>query len=238
MRFYPASILPAAALVSSCVPNAGTERLWTGTETRHRSHEARAGHLLDIAYESAADLRRNAADETARLRYNKAIADLVVLLSGSGEDGLWNRPVTIAGAGCSYQMNFAGGSQNGTWDTGRFTRLVPASVVSSKYPANRHGNTGIGTAMVGIHAPDPLPPFYPPDGIAAPVTAVVGFEKSKVTLTLLDPVRIHAVENNEPGGEIAADPMAALDWYRKEPAWWNGLMGAIHVSRYMSYTGL
>jgi hypothetical protein len=91
MRYHTFSILLAAALVSSCVPHAGTERLRTRTEARHRSHEARAGHLLDITFDSAAALRRNAADETARLRYNKAVADLVVLLSETGEGGLWNR---------------------------------------------------------------------------------------------------------------------------------------------------
>lgn len=225
-------------MISSCVPHAGTDSLRTGTEARRQSHEARAGQLLDIAFESAAELRRNAADDAARLRYNKAVADLVVLMSGTGEGGLWNRPVTLTGAGRSYQMSFAGGSRYGAWDPGRFTRLVPASAVPSEFPASRHSNAGIGAAMVGIHAPDPLPPFYPPDGIAAPVTAVVGFEAFKATLTLLDPVRIHAIGNHEPGGVIAADPMAALDWYRKEPAWWNGLMGAIHVSKYMSDTGL
>lgn len=205
-------------MISSCVPHAGTDSLRTGTEARRQSHEARAGQLLDIAFESAAELRRNAADDAARLRYNKAVADLVVLMSGTGEGGLWNRPVTLTGAGRSYQMSFAGGSRDGAWDPGRFTRLVPASAVPSEFPASRHSNAGIGAAMVGIHAPDPLPPFYPPDGIAAPVTAVVGFEASKATLTLLDPVRIHAIGNHEPGGVIAADPMAALDWYRKEPA--------------------
>jgi pimeloyl-ACP methyl ester carboxylesterase len=148
------------------------------------------------------------------------------------------KPLTITGAVRSYQLNFAKCNDSGIWDPGQFTRLVPASAISSKYPASRQNNTGIGAAMVGIHAPDPLPPFYPPDGIAAPVTAVVGFEKSKATLTLLDPVRVHAIEDKEPGGEIAADPMAALDWYRQESSRWNGLMGAIHGSRYMGDTGL
>ena len=238
MRFHDVSILLAAVMLSGCATHPGSDAGWTRREAHTLSTEARAGSLLDRAFEASADLRRDAMDDRARVRYNESVAELVVLLGESGGDDFWNRPMTLPGASRSYELHFEKGTASGAWDPGGFTRLIPAAEVRPQYPDLRNDGTGIGAAMVGVHAPNPLPRFYPPQGMAAPVTVVVGFEGNKATLTLLDPVRNPVWKGDTPVGPLTADPFAALDWYRKEPVWWSGLMGAIHVSKYMSQTGL
>jgi pimeloyl-ACP methyl ester carboxylesterase len=225
-----ACVLLAAAWVCNCAPHAGSWHDTARGETRQSSLLARAGELLDIAHDAQADLRRDSDDPAALLRYNAAVSELVLLLRHAPNDRAWNRPLHIQSPNRSYHLTFASASESGIWDSGRFTRLIPAANIRPRNPDARHVHHGIGAAMVGIDHRHPQPRFYKAHGLSAPVTAVVEFHKSEARLALLDPVRIRETD----AGRISADPVAALDWYPYEPAWWNGVMGAIRGSNYQS----
>lgn len=203
--------------------------------SKHSSPEERAAAYLDLAAEAAEVLRSDGADEAAREIYSKSVADLTVLLSETENRRLWNRPLEFAGRRGTYRLNFDKGTSPGTWSPNRFSRFTPAADVPARFPEHRHTRAGLGGTLVGVS--ENLP-FSPPDGIAAPVTALVDFRGADVTLRLLDPVKTQELRINGRTVPVAADFAAPLDFYRQEPAWWNGLMGAVHVSNYMSDTGL
>lgn len=231
-----ASAVLAAALLSSCAPDTESlaHRLKQAGSSR-LSPEERAAAYLDSAAEATEILRAHRTDEEARRIYNKSVADLTVLLSEAGNRRLWNRPLEFAGKRGTYRLNFDKGTSTGAWSPERFTRFTPAAAVPAKFPAHRHTRAGFGGTLVGICA---KLPFSPPDGITAPVTALVEFKGRDATLRLIDPVKVRELRTNGSKVPIAADFMAPLDFYRQEPEWWNGVMGAINVSSYMSDTGL
>lgn len=231
-----ASALLMATLLSSCAPDTGLiSHRPKQADSKRSSPEERVAAYLDSASKAAEILRSDSTDEAARGKYNKSVADLTVLLCEAGNRRLWNRPMECAGRRATYRLDFDKGTGVGAWPPDRFIRFNQAAEVPAKFPEHRHTRAGLGGTLVGIC--ENLP-FSPPDGITAPVTALVEFKGSDATLRLIDPVKVGKLEVNGRNVPIAADFMAPLDFYRQEPAWWNGLMGAVHVSNYMSDTGL
>lgn len=193
---------------------------------------------LDAAREAAGLLDSPDSGEAARVIYNKAAADLTVLLRNSEAGRMWNRPQRHGSGASAYRLRFAGKSRNGLWDPNRFTSFTPAAEVSSKSIERENRQEGVGGALVGIRKTDPLEPFSTKVGITAPVTAVLHFKDRNVTLALVDPTVRTKDRIAGKTRRLDADFSAPLAYYPQESELLEGIMGAIRVSDHMGITGL
>lgn len=240
--------LAAALVITACAP----VRLPPG-EGEHRTavvHLKEAGKKTTSAAERAALYLTSAAEAedlldspasgaAAREIYNKSAADLTVLLRSAEGGSLWNRPLTLRSGDTTWRLRYARGTRDGVWDPSRFTSLIPASEVDMKTLHRRNRQDGIGGALVGVRKMDPVEPFAPRlAGVNAAVTAVLDFKGRDVTLSLVDPADKSRAVISGTTRTLDADFSAPLAHYPKRSEWWNGLMGAVHVSAYMKNTGL
>jgi len=200
--------------------------------------EQRAGLYLHSAAEASSLLGSNTSGATARLIYNQAAADLTVLLRGAEQGRLWNRPLTLTAGTTSYHLRFAQASRDGVWNPNEFTTLVPAVTVPEKSVRRKDRQDGIGGALVGVHQSQPLAPFSPRVGVTAPVTALIDFKGNDATLSLIDPTEKPKARVVGADRLLDADFSAPLAYYPNQSEFWNGLMGALHVTNYMGTTGL
>lgn len=202
------------------------------------SDEQRAVLYLDTAREAAGIFGSGESGEPARVVYNKAAADLAVLLRSTDKGAMWNRPLTLAHGGSSYRVRFSRGGRDGRWDPDWFTSVTPAAEVDLKTIERRNRIDGYGGSLVGVRKTSPLEPFSPWVGVTAPVTAVLDFKGSNVTISLLDPTVITkaAVAGRE--CVLDADFSAPLAYYPQQSEMWVGLMGALRTAGQMGTTGL
>jgi len=200
--------------------------------------EQRAALYLQAAAEAAAQLGSRSSGAAARLVYNQATTGLTVLLCGAERGRLWNRPLTLTSGSISYRLRFAQATCDGVWDPNEFTAVTPAATLLEKSIYRRDRQDGIGSALVGIHKPQPLEPFSPLIGVTASVTAVLDFKGHDATLTLLDPTAKPKTRVAGANRLIDADFSAPLAYYPNPSEYWNGIMGALHVNSYMGTTGL
>ena len=200
--------------------------------------EQRAVLYLTAAKEASGILDSTESGESARVTYNKAAADLTVLLRAADNGRLWNRPLTLISGTTTYRVNFAKGTRDGVWNADHFTSFVPAATVDLKTIERRNRIDGVGGALVGVRKTDPLEPFSPMVGVTAPVTATLDFKGRDVTLSLIDPTE--QTKSRIAGKErtLDADFSAALAYYPQQSELWTGLMGALRVSEHMKTTGL
>jgi pimeloyl-ACP methyl ester carboxylesterase len=246
---FPILIVPlcAALAVIGCAPTAqlpaeGAQRAAAvhlkPAAAQSLTAEQRAVLYLDSAKEASALLDSRSAGESVRVIYNKAAADLTVLLCSAENSRLWNRPLTLSHAGTTYQLRFAKPTRDGVWDPGYFTGMTQAETIPNGDLDRRNLQHGIGGTLVGNHQPNPLPPHVRPCGINAAVTVTLDFKGRDVLLTLLDPsvrktARVAGAER-----PLAADFSAPLAAYPQGSELWNGLMGVLHVEQTMKTLGL
>jgi triacylglycerol esterase/lipase EstA (alpha/beta hydrolase family) len=200
--------------------------------------EARAALYLAAASEAAALLEEPDSAAAARIVYNRAAADLTVLLRSATDGRLWNRPLTLESGGQTWYLRFSGKSRDGSYDPAWFTSFIQAAEVDIDSVENRHRQDGIGGALVGIHKPGVPEPFLPRIGVTTPVTAVLDFKGTAVTLTLLDPTVKTTSRIAGKDRTLDADFSAPLAHYPHESELWNGLMGALRADQRMGTTGL
>ena len=248
MNSKPVRIIFVAALaLTACAPNGlppeeGLHRSAVAhlREARKQtlSAEQRAALYLESAKEASGLLDSRDSGESARVIYNKAAADLTVLLRAEKNGALWNRPLTLNSGGTNYRVRFAKGTRDGVWDPAWFTSFTPAADVDLKTIERRNRVDGIGGALVGVHKTTPLEPFSPLVGVTAPVTAVLDFKGDEVTLSLIDPTEKTKSRLSGHERTLDADFSAALAYYPQQSELWTGLMGALRVSEHMKTTGL
>lgn len=202
------------------------------------SASERAALYLEAAREARALLASPTSGEAARQIYNQAAADLTILLRESDGGRNWNRPKTIAAGGSAYSLRFAGPKRDGVWDPAYFTSFTAAAEVPQKNLHRRNLQSGIGGALVGVRKADPLERFSPLVGVTAPVTATLEFKGRDVTLTLIDPTEKPKFPIAGVTRTLNADFSAPLAYYPQRSEYWNGIMGAIRVDKYMKTTGL
>lgn len=242
------SLLPfcAALLISGCAgigqpaPHAHTKPGEAALkEAAHikRAPEERAALYLKAAQEAAMAPGALASDEHNLRVYNQAAADLTVLLRSSNQGSLWNRPVSLRTGDTQYHLRYAKAT-DGIWDPGFFSDFTQASEVKQKSIKRKNFDQGVGGALVGVRKNSPLEPFSPAVGITAPATAVLDFQGNNVTLTLVDPIEKSKSRIDGVDSKLAADYSAPLAYYPQKSETWEGLMGAIRVSKYMKTTGL
>ncbi len=202
------------------------------------SDEQRAILYLNAAKESSSLLGSAESGVASRVIYNNASADLTVLLRSSRNGSLWNRPLTLSQGGSTYRVRFAEGTQDGVWNADHFTSFVSADGVDLKTIKRRNRIDGIGGALVGIRKTEPLEPFSPLVGVAAPVTVVLDFKGNDVTLSLIDPSEKTTSRVAGKDRTLDADFSAPLAYYPQHSEMLEGLLGAIRVQQHMSITGL
>jgi len=202
------------------------------------SAEQRAVFYLDAAKESAALLASGQSADPSRVIYNKAAADLTLLLSSSANRSLWNRPLNLSHGGSTYRLRFAKGTRDGLWSPDYFSSFVSANGVDLKTIKRRNRIDGIGGALVGIRKTSPLESFSPLVGVTAPVTAVLDFKGNDVTISLIDPTEKSKSRVAGRDRTLDADFSAPLAYYPQQNEIWEGLLGAIRVQQHMSITGL
>lgn len=200
--------------------------------------EQRAALYLDAAREASSLLDSPHSGESARIIYNQAASDLTVLLRSANNGGLWNRPLTFTSGGTTYHLRYAKETRDGMWNPDHFTAFTPAATVDLKTIKRRNRVDGIGGALVGVRKTDPREPFSPPVGISAPVTAVLHFKGSDVTLSLIDTTEQTKTRIANKDRALDADFSAALAYYPQKSELVEGLMGALRVTEYMDITGL
>jgi pimeloyl-ACP methyl ester carboxylesterase len=236
-----------ALVISACAPTSlppeeGLHRAAVASlkraESGKLSAEQRAVLYLDAAREASSLLDSPHSGAPARIIYNKAAADLTVLLRSGNNGSLWNRPLTLTSGNTTYQLRFAKETTDGVWNPNHFTSFTPAATVDLKTIKRRNRLDGIGGALVGVSKTNPLEPFSPLVGVAAPVTATLDFKGRDVMLTLFDPTEQtkSRIASKERG--LDADFSAALAYYPQKSELMEGLMGALRVSEHMKTTGL
>lgn len=193
------------------------------------SDEEKAVKLLssaDEAYRTLADRRAKKVDD-----YNKAAVDLTILLREANGGQMWNRPLTLSNGKTTYKLRFAPGDRSGTWDPAYFTEFEPSSHVLKTAIVGRNRQDGVGGSLVGIRKTRPADPFTPRGGQSAPVTALLDFQGSDVTLSLVDPTELPQRQVAGIRHTMAADFSAPLGWYPEKSSWWNGLKAAVRVTK-------
>lgn len=200
--------------------------------------EQRAALYLQAAREASALLDSPESGAAARLIYNKAAADLTVLLRSADKGSLWNRPLTLSSGGTTYRLRFAKGTRDGHWDPAYFTSFTLAEDVDLKTIERRNRQDGMGGALVGVRKADPLEAFSPRVGITAPVTATLEFKGEETVLSLVDPSVKMKSRVAGKDRALEADFSAPLAYYPQKSELLEGLMGALRVSEYMDITGL
>ena len=200
--------------------------------------EQRAVLYLDSAKEASALLGSHSTDDSARVIYNQAAADLTVLLRTANQGRLWNQPLTLKGAGTTYRLRFAKPTRDGIWDPGYFSGMTRSETIPNGDLDRRNLRTGIGGTLVGNHKPTPLPPHVQICGINAAVTATLEFNGREVLLTLLDPSVRKSARLAGAERPLAADFSAPWAAYPQGSELWHGIMGVLHVERTMNTIGL
>ena len=198
----------------------------------------RAVNYLSSAKESASLLDSGSSGEDARLIYNKAAADLTILLRSADQGALWNRPLTLSSGGTTYRLRFAKGTRDGHWDPAYFTSFTAAEDVDLKTIDRRNRRDGVGGALVGVRKTDPLEAFSPLVGVTAPVTAALEFKGNEAVLTLVDPTLRSKSRVAGKDRALDADFSAPLAYYPQKSELLEGFMGALRVTEYMNITGL
>lgn len=246
MRLLPLASL-VTLLLTGCAP--------LGLKDTHESHadalthlkkasaaalptEERAAHLLTVAQAALRDIDSPEKGESARILYNHAAAELVVMLRDSKNGTLWNRPLTLHSSDATYQLRFAGTSHDGLWGPTYFTSFARADTVKPKTIQRSNRQDGIGGALVGIRKTSPLEKFSPLVGVTAPVTGLLDFKGNQVTLSLIDPTEKLKSRVAGKDRSLEADFSAPLAYYPQKSELWEGLMGAVRVADYMKTTGL
>jgi pimeloyl-ACP methyl ester carboxylesterase len=243
IRFAPFAL--AALVLTGCAPYSAappknpavTENL---REARVKvvSAEERAARYLVAAAEAAPKIGPGTAESASRETYNTAASELAVLLRGTDNGRLWNRPLTLSTAGRTYNLRFQPGNRQGLWAPDYFTALVPAREVPDKSIKHRDVQEGIGGALVGVRKKDPREPFAPLVGVTGPVTATLDFHGHDAVLALRDPTKQPKAPVAGATRPLAADFSAPLAYYPAVNETIAGLMGALRVSDYMSTTGM
>lgn len=230
--------LLALLLAAACAPSPSPGRLAGArlklAQSAKLTHEQRAALYLDAAREAAGSLGNDPSGE-ARAAYNKAAADLTLLLRSEKGGSLWNKQVSLHSG---YRLRFAKPSRDGRYDPEWFTSFTPADAVDMDSVKKRHRRDGVGGALVGVRKTTPLEPFSPKVGITAPVTAVLDFKGNDVTLSLIDPTLATHTSVAGRNLPLEADYSAPLAYYPHPSEWWEGLMGAIRADERMGITGL
>ena len=241
LRNIPAGV--SFAILAGCAaPNATTHpsvaRNLHEARSSRFSPEQRAAAYLQAAATAAPRIGPGANAEPARALYNTAAAELTVLLRSSGDDRLWNRPLTLENGGVPWHLRFQSGTKDGFWAPDYFTAFKVASQVNESRIRKPDRLNGVGGALVGIRNPAQREPFAPEGGFTTPVTASLDFRGHEATLALADPIRRSSVRVGGVAWPLAADFSAPLVSRREFNEFWTGLMGALRVSRYISKTGL
>jgi len=249
------SVLPARCSVAvACVAIFGCA---TGPEQPESQRYALAEQSLKKARSSAAPAERRialylqaAADseplpgpgsEATRPErtYDAAATELTVLLRTADGGRWWDHSESVAAGGAVYHLRFAAGVHDEVWAPDYFTSFVPAARVKKSALRKVNLRDGVGGELVGVRHPEPRDPFMGPRGIVtSPVTAVLDFHGQNAILSLEDPRVESTVKVQGAVRPLAADFSAPLIYYRRGNELWEGIMGALNVSAYMSKTGL
>ncbi len=233
---------PVSSPVAAEITAAKELRLARG---KRHSLEERAASYLAAAADAAPLLDQPAHQNKARAIYNAAASELTLLLRSADGGRLWNRPVTLTADGVEYRLRFAPASkQNDTWDPGYFEFFRTPQQVKEKSLVVQDQKPGAGGVLVGVHQPpDPRAVFLYDVGVAAPVTAILDFQKNAgakpvrdVTLALYDPTRRDSVRIDGTATPLAADFTAPIAYYPNPP--FQGLLEAMRVDRYFDSAGL
>ncbi|MGL4401342.1 MAG: esterase/lipase family protein [Luteolibacter sp.] len=200
--------------------------------------EEQAALYLHQAATAAQEMGAGDVPTPARDTYNKAVADLAVLLRSADGGRLWNRPLTATAGGRTYRLRFMPGNPQGVWSPDEFTALVLAQSVSAKIIKRENHREGVGGTLVGVRKEDPRAPFAPWVGITAPVTATLDFKGTDAVLALHDPGELAQARVNGATRTLAADFSAPLAYYPSPNEKITGLMAAMRGSDYMATTGL
>jgi pimeloyl-ACP methyl ester carboxylesterase len=242
-RLVRFSVVSAALAIASCAPtsappsNGVAQHQLNQAESAKLTPEQRAVLYLDAARQAASNLDRDPSGEAMEI-YNRAAAELTVLLRSEKRGILWNRPLTLSSGSSSYQLRFARATGDGVWNPDYFTSFTAADQVDLKTIKRRNVRQGVGGALVGVRKTEPLEAFSPLVGVAAPVTAVLDFKGRDVTLALVDTTEKTTSRVAGKDRSLGADFSAALAYYPQKSEYWEGLMGAIRVTDYMKTTGL
>lgn len=245
--FLRRSFLIAALALPACAPTGlppaeGSHRAAVLSMEQAASAKAtpeqRAALYLQAARESSALLDSPESGAAARSIYNKAAADLTVLLRSADQGSLWSRPLTLSSGGTTYRLRFAKGTRDGHWDPAYFTSFTPAEEVDLKTIDRRNRRDGVGGALVGVRKTAPLEEFSPRVGVTAPVTAALEFKGSEAILTLVDPTVKTKGRVAGKDRTLEADFSAPLAYYPQKSELLEGFMGALRVAQYMDITGL
>lgn len=200
--------------------------------------EEQAALYLQAAAQAAPGIGSGKEATPARATYNKAVADLAVLLRSADDGRLWNRPLTVTTGGKTYHLRFHPGNKQGVWSPNEFTSFVLADTVPTKIIKKKNLQDGIGGTLVGVRKETPREEFAPWVGVTAPVTATLDFTGGDAILALRDPGDQKEARVDGIMRPLAADFSAPLAYYPSPNETITGLMAAMRGDDYMKTTGL
>ena len=244
-RFRPLFIGACLSFLAACAtipsnpsPQSSAVASLQAARSTRSTTEQRVALYLQAASATAPLLGSGREATSARETYNTAVAELTVLLRSADQGSLWNKPLTVANGGSSYQLRYQSGSQQGVWSPDYFTSFVPASSVKEKLVKTRNFREGAGGTLVGVRKTDPIEAFSPRVGIAAAVTATVNFQGRTATLVLNDPIKRTTVTVMNRPLPLAADFSAPLCFYPHPNATMIGLMEGLRPGKYPNREGI
>src|SRR4030095_3805146 len=120
--------------------------------------------------------------------YNAACGELTGLLRSSEGVRLGTQPLTLAGNNTTYHLRLEAAS-NAVWAPNYFTTFESPDQIKEKLIRKENTQEGVGGALVGVRIVNPPEKFAPPRGIAAAVTATLGFHGNDATLALRRPAK-------------------------------------------------
>jgi pimeloyl-ACP methyl ester carboxylesterase len=208
--------------------------------------EVSANHYLAAADAAAplVDDDSTRHERYARRLYNTATAELTGLLRTADGGRLWNRPLELNGPAGAYHLRMSSARDQGVCAPLAFDRFKAAAEVKHTHLRQYVHESGIGGALVGIRArAKGRERFIPPNGVTAPVTAVLDFQNGRGTtreasLSLYDPSARPTVRWRGAEERLEADFSAPLAFLPRVNELLYGLWGMIRVDAFDHAAGL
>jgi hypothetical protein len=245
MRFHPIRLILAAgflAAVTGCAtrevapvhPTHAAAKSLHEARSKRDSTGERVAHYLQAAKDAETLLGKGGETAGRALGiYNKACAELALLLRSADGGRWWNR-TSRAGA---YRLRFESGGK-GVWAPDYFTELLPTSAVNESLVKNLVKRTGVGGVLIGVRKTDPREDYMPRVGVAGPVSATVVFKGNTATFALRNPRDAATAQVGGVRFPLAADFSAPLCYYPDVENILFGLVEALNPGKFGDLEGL
>jgi len=214
-------------------PSAALER----AESTKISTEERVALYLHAA-SLTRPTEKNWNTEKSIAIYNRACAELTILLRSEEDGKYWNRTLQLPVDGGFSQLTMPPATGRDVWSPNEFTQFEVAADMPEGRVRTPDVRAGVGGALVGIRLADPREPFMLKKGLTAAVTATLEFQGDRAQLKLRNPTKQATVRLGDARLPLAADFSSVFAHYPKVNELALGLSETLNPGKYADIQGI